>query len=263
MKLAFCGGAREVGASCVFVKIDGKNIVLDCGMRMTASKDQLPDLRMIQENGGVDAIFVSHAHMDHSGSLPVISREYPNAKIYMTHVTKDLVRMLLYDSLKIMEFKEMEIPVFAEVHVKSMLDRIVCFSPGFTFKPFDNELAVTFYNAGHVAGSAGIYISGQEGSLFYSGDFSITPQRTVEGASIPRLRPDIAIFESTYGDRLHASRENEEAKLTSKVGEVIQSGHKILIPAFALGRAQEVILILKRAINRGELPLYCVFVRFP
>ncbi len=260
MKLAFCGGAREVGASCVFVKIDGKNIVLDCGMRMTASKDQLPDLRMIQENGGVDAIFVSHAHMDHSGSLPVISREYPNAKIYMTHVTKDLVRMLLYDSLKIMEFKEMEIPVFAEVHVKSMLDRIVCFSPGFTFKPFDNELAVTFYNAGHVAGSAGIYISGQEGSLFYSGDFSITPQRTVEGASIPRLRPDIAIFESTYGDRLHASRENEEAKLTSKVGEVIQSGNKILIPAFALGRAQEVILILKRAINRGELPQFKIYV---
>jgi predicted metal-dependent RNase len=260
MKLAFCGGAREVGASCVFVKIDGKNIVLDCGMRMSSSKDQLPDLRMIQENGGVDAIFVSHAHMDHSGSLPVISREYPNAKIYMTHVTKDLVRMLLYDSLKIMEFKEMEIPVFAEVHVKSMLDRIVCFSPGFTFKPFDNELAVTFYNAGHVAGSAGIYISGQEGSLFYSGDFSITPQRTVEGASIPRLRPDIAIFESTYGDRLHASRENEEAKLTSKVGEVIQSGHKILIPAFALGRAQEVILILKRAINRGELPQFKIYV---
>lgn len=260
MKLDFCGGAGEVGASCVFIKIDNKNIVLDCGMRMGSAKDQLPDLRMIQENGGVDAIFISHAHMDHSGSLPVLSREYPNAKIYMTHITKDLIRLLLYDSLKIMEFREIEIPIFAEVHVKNMLDRIICFSPGFTFKPFDDNLSVTFYNAGHVAGSVGIYISGKEGTIFYSGDFSLTPQRTVEGASIPKLRPDIAIFESTYGDRLHSNRSNEESKLIDKVGEVIKSGHKVLIPAFALGRAQEIVLILKRAIIKRLLPEFKIYV---
>lgn len=91
MKLGFCGGAAEVEVSCIMLKLDDKNIVLDCGMRMGSTQEYLPDLRMVQENGGVDAIIVSHAHMDHTGSLPVLSREYPNAKIYMTHATKGLV----------------------------------------------------------------------------------------------------------------------------------------------------------------------------
>ncbi|KNY26386.1 MBL fold metallo-hydrolase [Pseudobacteroides cellulosolvens] len=259
MKLGFCGGAQEVGASCILLNLDGKNIVLDCGMRMGGSKEYLPDLSIIQENGGADAIVISHAHMDHTGSLPVLSREYPEAKICMTHATKDLVRVLLYDSLKIMEYRETEIPIFAEVHVKNMLDRILCFSPGFTFRPFDNDVTITFYNASHVAGAASVYISGKEGSFFYSGDFSLQPQKTVEKASFPKLRPDIAVIESTYGDRLHSSRETEERKLVEKVGEIIKEGKKILIPAFALGRAQEVILILKSAINKGVLPPFRIY----
>jgi len=259
MKLGFCGGAQEVGASCIFLNLDGKNIVLDCGMRMGGAKEYLPDLSLIQENGGADAIIISHAHMDHTGSLPVLSREYPEAKIYMTHVTKDLVRVLLFDSLKIMEYREAEIPIFAEVHVKNMMDRILCFSPGLTFKPFDNDIAVTFYHASHIAGAAAIYISGREGSFFYSGDFSLQSQRTVKKASFPKLRPDVAVIESTYGDKLHSSRETEERKLVEKVGEIIKEGKKILIPAFALGRAQEVILILKSAMNKGILSPFKIY----
>jgi Cft2 family RNA processing exonuclease len=91
---------------------------------------------LIKEYGSVDCIVLSHAHMDHSGALPVLSREYPDSRIYTTHATKDLVRILQYDSLKSWS---------------------------------------TFYSAGHIAGAVGVFLSGDEGSFFYSGDFSVTP----------------------------------------------------------------------------------------
>lgn len=259
MKITFCGGAGEVGASCYLLHIDEYNILLDCGVRMGNTREPLPDFRLIQEQGGIDAILVSHAHMDHTGSLPIISREYPEARIYMTHATKDLVRVLLYDSLKIMGSRETEIPVYGKAHVEGMLGRIVCYSPNFTFEPLPG-IRVTLYQAGHIAGAACIYIQGQEGSLFYSGDLSLFRQNSIEGAAVPKLRPDAAILESTYGDKLHGNREIEEMRLIDTVRAVIERNGKILIPAFALGRAQEVILILKRAMNRGLLPKSRVYV---
>jgi Cft2 family RNA processing exonuclease len=253
MKLSFGGGASEVGASFLMLQLDGKNIALDCGVRM--SGDAMPDFQVINEYGSVDCVVLSHAHVDHSGALPVLSREYPDARIYMTHATKDLVRILLYDSLKIMEHKESEIPMYAEMHVKKMLDNTLCFSPIHTFMPFtDSNIEITFYSAGHIAGAAGVFLSGKEGSFFYSGDFSITPQRTVEGASFPKLRPDVAVFESTYGDRLHASRNIEEERLIAKIASTTAEGGKLLIPAFSLGRSQEIILMINRAINKKQLP---------
>jgi Cft2 family RNA processing exonuclease len=261
MKLVFCGGAGEVGASCYLLNIDGKNILLDCGIRMKGGKDSIPDFRRIQELGGVDAIIVSHAHMDHTGALPIISREYPAAKIYMTHVTKDLIRVLLYDSLKIMNNAEGEIPIYAENHVQDMLNRIVCYSPQYTFEPIDNtDIKVTFYNAGHIAGAALIYIQGNEGSLLYTGDISGVDQQTVSGAMVPKLRPDVLITESTYGDKLHSNRQVEEERLVEIVKEIILKNGKVLIPAFALGRGQEIILLLKKAINKGQLPKFKIYV---
>ncbi|SKC49339.1 MBL fold metallo-hydrolase [Maledivibacter halophilus] len=261
MKINFCGGAREVGASCYLINIDNKNILLDCGIRMKGGKDSLPDFRQIQELGGIDAVVISHAHLDHTGSLPIISREYPNALIYMTHATKDLIRVLLYDSLKIMNNNEGEIPIYAETHVKNMLKKIVCYSPQYPIQIFkDKNIKVTLYNAGHIAGAVSIYIQGDEGTLLYTGDISAVDQQTVTAASLPKLRPDTMIMESTYGDKLHSNRQIEEDRLIEKVKEVIERGGKILIPAFALGRAQEIILILKKAINKNQLPKFNIYI---
>jgi len=254
MRMIFGGGASEVGASFAVLRIDNKNIALDCGIRMNGN-NIMPDFSFSKNFGSVDAVVLSHAHMDHSGALPVLSREYPNAKIYMTHATKDLIYVLLYDSLKIMEHREAEIPIFAEIHVKTMLDNVVCFSPTHTFRPFsDSNIEMTFYSAGHIAGAVGVYICGDEGSFFYSGDFSVTPQMTVEGASFPKLRPDIAVLESTYGDRLHTSRTIEEERLIETISTVTSRKGKLLIPAFSLGRAQEIILTINRAFNKNQLP---------
>lgn len=259
MELSFLGGAYEVGGSSILLNINGKNILLDSGIRQGAAKDPLPDFRTIQEKGGVDAIIISHAHMDHTGSLPIISKEYPNAKIYMNNMTKDLVRVLLQDSLKIMNNREAEIPLYAEIDVQNMLDRVFTINYQVEFPIFD-DITITFYNAGHIAGASLVYIKSKEGALFYSGDFSLFSQRTVEGAKVPKLRPDAAIFESTYGDKLHSNRELEEERLINIVNQCVLNKGKMLIPAFALGRAQEIILILKKAINKGQLKKVNIYV---
>ncbi|MFD3156044.1 MBL fold metallo-hydrolase [Haloimpatiens sp. FM7330] len=259
MKIDFLGGAGEVGASSVLLRIDNKNILFDSGIRQSASKDPLPDFRTIQQVGGLDAVIISHAHLDHIGSLPIISKEYPNARIYMNNMTKDLTKVLLHDSLKIMNNRESEIPLYAEQDVENMLNRIFTINYEVEFSIFDG-MSICFYNAGHIAGASCIYLKSREGAFFYSGDFSVFSQKTVEGAKIPKLRPDVGVFECTYGDKLHSNREIEEKKLIDLVKECINNNGKMLIPAFALGRAQEIILILKKAMNKGEIKKINVFV---
>ncbi len=259
MNLHFLGGAMEIGGSCIYLNIAGKGILMDAGIRQSGSKDPLPDFRTLQEQGGVDAILVSHAHMDHIGTLPLVSKAYPDAPVYMTAMTGDLTRVLLYDSLKIMNSREGEIPYYSEQDVLAMLGRIRPLGYQMPFPVWDG-FTLTFYPAGHIAGAACIYLSTEEGTLFYSGDFSAFSQRTIEGASIPKLRPDIAIVETTYGNRLHANRQTEEKRLVELVRECIEEGKKILIPAFALGRAQEVLLILRAAIQNQEIPAVPVYV---
>ncbi|MCD8012375.1 MAG: MBL fold metallo-hydrolase [Lachnospiraceae bacterium] len=257
--LDFLGGAMEVGASSVLVEMCGQRILLDAGIRQKAGADPLPDFRRIQEKGGLDAIVVSHAHMDHTGSLPVISKAYPNARIYMTSMTIDLTRVLLYDSIKLMNRQEEGIPAYAEKDVEQLFGRMLAvhYEQPMEILP---GITLTMYQAGHIAGAACVYLTSREGSLFYSGDFSAFAQNTIEGIRIPKLRPDVAIVESTYGDRLHSNRQVEEQTLVDTAAECIEKGGKMLIPTFALGRAQEVLLILKRAMNRGELPKTKVYV---
>ena len=259
MNLHFLGGAMEIGGSCIYLKIAGKGILMDSGIRQSGTKDPLPDFRTLQEQGGVDAILISHAHMDHIGTLPLVSKAYPNAPVYMTAMTADLTRVLLYDSLKIMNNREGEIPHYSEPDVLAMLNRIHPVGYQIPF-PILDSFTLTFYPAGHIAGAACIYLVTEEGTIFYSGDFSTFSQRTIEGISIPKLRPDIAIVETTYGNRLHANRQLEEKRLVELVRECILQKKKILIPAFALGRAQEVLLILRAAIQNQELPAVPVYV---
>lgn len=259
MKLHFLGGAMEIGGSCIYVKIAGKSILLDSGIRQSVSKDPIPDFRTIQKQGGLDAIIISHAHMDHIGTLPMISKAYPNARIYMTAMTLDLTRVLLYDSLKIMNYKEDEIPHYSEQDVLAMLNRVYPISYQTPFSIFEH-FTLTFYPAGHIAGAACVYLVTEDGSLFYSGDFSQFSQRTIEGIRIPKLRPDVSIVETTYGNRLHANRLAEEKRLVELVKECILEKKKILIPAFALGRAQEVLLVLRTAIQNQEIPAIPVYV---
>ena len=259
MKFTFGGGAQEVGASCIYFEAGGKGILMDAGIRQSGTKDKLPDFFSIQQQGSVDVILISHAHMDHIGSLPLISRMYPGALIYMTAMTRDLARVLLLDGLKIMNQTEEEIPFYNEQDMQNMFDRvrIVKYLAETEVLP---GIKATYFPAGHVAGAACINIETPDGTVFYTGDYSLFTQQTVEGARIPRLRPDIAITETTYGSRMHSNRQAEENRFVTLLAECIRQNMKILIPAFALGRAQEVLLLIRSAMLKKqipEIPVWC------
>ena len=261
MNITFLGGADEVGASSILIEIGGRRLLVDAGIRPTPKArwglagDQLPDLDQIERSGGIDAILVTHAHTDHTGALELVTERYPNVPVYATPVTIELTRVLHQDARRIMQMRleeEGELPLFDEVATARL---IAAFTPVQLNQPLTLApgLTATFFLAGHIAGAAMIGLSSSEGRILISGDISISPQRTVDGARPPAFNPDVLILESTYGGRLHANRHAEERRLVETVAEVTAAGGKVLIPAFALGRAQEILLTLGEFQRRGEL----------
>ncbi len=262
MKVTFLGGADEIGASGTLVEIGGKRLLVDCGVRHhKRDGETLPWLAAVQDAGGVDAIVLTHAHMDHSGALPVASRSF-KAPIFMTAPTRDIVSVLLTDATKIMEQeyeREGEMPLYNSALVEATIaaTRKVSFLDPVRIC---EGVSATFHPAGHILGAASVVFESAEGSLMISGDIFATDQLTVPGLMVPPLRPDGMILECTYGNRLHVNRSMEEKRLIEQLNTVIQRGGTSLIPAFAVGRSQEVLLILLRAIEQGKLPRVPIFI---
>jgi Cft2 family RNA processing exonuclease len=264
MQLTFLGGADEVGASSTLVQIGGKTLLVDAGIRISPrtsrgiQNDQLPDLRPISEAGGPDYILVTHAHTDHTGALPLVVEQYPQVPVLATAPTVELVRILQADAQRLMRSRqeqEGELPLFDELAAQRLMD---AFQPVAFRQPvrLGEGLQVTYYPAGHILGAALLVLEGEEGALVLSGDLSLTAQRTVTGAAPPTLKVDALVLESTYGGKLHANRLAEEKRLVDTLGQVIARGGKALIPAFALGRAQEVLQILLAYHDQLDVPVY-------
>jgi Cft2 family RNA processing exonuclease len=263
MKITFLGGADEVGASGILVETAGRRVLVDCGIRPSPkahaglAADQLPNLSQLESGSGkLDAVLVTHAHTDHTGALELVLERYPEVAVYATAPTLALTRVLHQDSRRIMQNRldaEGELPLFDDVAVQRLMAAMVPV-PFKTRLALADGLAATFFPAGHIAGAAMIGLESAEGRLLISGDISISPQRTVDGARPPAFHPDAFIVESTYGGKLHANRAVQERKLVETVAQVTAAGGKVLIPAFALGRAQEVLLILSEYQRHGELP---------
>ena len=262
MKIAFLGGADEVGASSTLIEIGGKRILVDAGIRPSPkvrwglAGDQLPNLSQIDSLGSLDAILITHAHTDHTGALELVTGRFPDTPVYATPPTIALTRVLHQDSRRIMQTRldeEGELPLFDDVAVQHLMS-------AFVQVPFNDRLSLgegliaTFFPAGHIAGAAMLGLESSEGRILITGDLSVSPQRTVDGVRPPAFHPDVLIIESTYGGRLHANRAVQERKLVETVARVTADGGKVLIPAFALGRAQEILLILGEFQRRGILP---------
>lgn len=264
MKITFLGGADEVGASCSFIEIAGKKLLVDAGIRISPKtsrgiqNDQLPDLQPISAAGGPDYILLTHAHTDHTGALALVMEQYPFTPVIMTRPTEALVRVLQKDALNIMKSRseeEGEMPLYDEISVNRLLDAVQLVEFKQALKLAEG-LQVTYHVAGHIAGAAMLVLESTEGTLVMSGDVSMSPQRTVKAVEVPRIKADALVLESTYGGRLHANRVAEEKRLIQTLARVTERGGKVLIPAFALGRSQELIQIIHAFADQVTVPVF-------
>jgi Cft2 family RNA processing exonuclease len=261
------GGAHEVGASCHLLQIADRNILIDSGLRPNRrGEESLPDLERLDAltHGRLDLILVSHAHIDHTGSLPLVHAQFPGIPTYCTPPTKAIVEILLQDTIRIMEMRQEEDASEFPLFQKEDVDRTL-FS--LREKPFDEwfealeGVRAAFHRAGHIVGAAAVLIETAEAKVIYSGDISVASQRTVAGmTAIDFFEPDLLILEGTYGDGIHPSRKEQEQQLAKAVAEVVEAGGTVLVPSFALGRAQEIILILKSAMYSSVIPVFPIFV---
>ncbi|MBD3387784.1 MAG: MBL fold metallo-hydrolase [Candidatus Altiarchaeales archaeon] len=235
MDFTFLGGAREVGKSSVLMQSDGLNLVFDSGIKLT----EPPTYPMPTDH--VDAVFLSHAHLDHCGNMPALHSRH-KMPVYSTAVSFELSHMLQHDSIKINKLKGYP-PTYAEKDISRMTAGEIHVQHGREYI-FHGKAKFTFYDAGHIPGSSGILVESAGKSVFYTGDTHSSDTRLLNKAVYPD-HADVVISESTYGDRLHPRRMDVERQFLDEVEETLERGGVALIPVFAIGRTQEVLLLLE------------------
>jgi putative mRNA 3-end processing factor len=235
MKFEFLGGAMEVGKSSVLMQTEGLNLVFDCGLKLT----EPPTFPLPADD--VKACFLSHAHLDHCGFLPALHRQN-RMPVYATPVTLELSHMLQNDTIKIDKLKGYPLK-YSERDIARMVQGEIPVQCGKQYR-FHDKMDFTFYEAGHIPGSAGILVESEGKSAFYTGDTHSIDTRLMNKAQYPE-HADVVISESTYGNRLHPPRKDVETAFLNEVDQTLERGGTALIPVFAIGRTQEILMLLK------------------
>ncbi|KAK9801371.1 hypothetical protein WJX73_002407 [Symbiochloris irregularis] len=252
------GAGQEVGRSCVIIKYMGKTVMLDCGVHPGRQGiNSLPFLDSVDLDE-VDIALITHFHLDHCAAVPyLLTRTNFKGRVFMTHPTKAVYGMLLRDFAKLTRAASDE-PLYTERDVDASLDRIevVDFHQTLTI----NGIQVCAYRAGHVLGAAMFMVEIAGMRALYTGDYSRLADRHLSAADLPEVKPHIVIVESTYGVSRHLAREEREDRFRGRVQQVLARGGRLLLPCVALGRAQELMLILEELWERSPalrgVPIY-------
>ncbi|MDD2709742.1 MAG: MBL fold metallo-hydrolase [Verrucomicrobiae bacterium] len=258
--------ASEIGANCYHLQWDDEGCLLDCGAHpKIEGGESLPRLDLLR-NRPVDALCVSHGHLDHLGAVPVAARECQDIPIFATYATTLIADRALHNSVNVMtrqrdELRLPEYPLFTHGEVNRLLER---FQPVAYGRPVPlGEAEITFYEAGHIQGAAGIWIEFGDESVFYTGDVKFSDMRITRGARFPERPPRTMIIECTRGgtpSQPGFTWDREIERLTAAIEEVFARGGSVLIPCFALGKTQEVLKLFHDLFEEGRMDEQPIFI---
>ncbi|MCK4429536.1 MAG: MBL fold metallo-hydrolase, partial [Candidatus Aenigmarchaeota archaeon] len=251
------GSCREVGRSCFLLQTPNSNIMLDCGISTGASgEDQYPIFSQDFNIDSLDAIVLSHAHLDHSGFIPYLYKMGYKGPVYCTEPTRELTALLQLDTVQLMQ-KEYGKSLYTSADIKNMIKYAIPLKYK-EVTDITSDVRLIFENAGHLLGSAISHFNIANGkqNIIYTGDIKYSVSNLLDPAFTQFLRCEGLIMEGTYGasNDLTPRLEDSERELISIIEETKRRGGKILMPSFAVGRGQEIMVILDK--YNVDLPVY-------
>ncbi len=262
MKLSFYGAAHEVTGSRTLLEAAGRRILIDCGMEQGADIYENPELPVAP--GEVDYILLTHAHIDHSGMLPLLVAQGYTGPIYATEATTRLCGIMLLDSAHIQESEanwrnrkakrsggEEIKPLYTVADAQQTLKQ---FHPCAYGKDLElpEGIVIRFQDAGHLLGSASIYVTAEEKTVLFSGDLGNLARPLIRDPQKP-TKADFVVIESTYGDRIHGARADYTGQLTRILQDTLDRGGNLVIPAFSVGRTQELLYLIREIKQQGRI----------
>ena len=257
------GGFREVGRSCILIQTRDSNVLLDCGLNVGNPNDKFPYFDVPEFSvRDLDAVIISHAHLDHCGLVPFLYKYGYRGPVYCTLPTRNLSTMLQLDFIQICEKEGIPSP-YSKRDVKSTVLHTIPLSWG-KVTDIAPDIKLTLHNSGHILGSSMVHLHFGKGdyNFVYTGDFKYQKTRLLEKAAVKFPRVESLLIESTYGgpqDRI-PSRQESEKELKQILNATLKREGKVLIPVLAVGRAQELLIVLEEYISKGFIDKVPIFI---
>jgi KH/beta-lactamase-domain protein len=263
IRLTAMGGFREVGRSCMFLQTAESSVIIDCGVNVGTPSKAFPRLDMPEFSiDKLDAVVITHAHLDHCGMVPFLFKYGYRGPVYMTAPTLNLATLLQLDYLEVAE-REGKLRPYRDRDVKETILHTIPLNYG-EVTDIAPDVRLTLHNAGHILGSAIVHFHIGDGqyNMAYTGDFKFGRSRLLEPATFTFPRLETMIIESTYGhptDKM-PPRQEVEKKFATIMKRALERGGKVLIPVLAVGRAQEIMLVIEDLVSKGRIPKVPVYI---
>jgi Cft2 family RNA processing exonuclease len=271
MQLIDLNRTKDIGSSCLFAKIGSFNILFDSGISPKRSGyDALPAFDKLGTTV-IDLILISHCHLDHVGSLPYVMKRQQQARVLITQASHILLPRILNNCVTVMQLQRdeqgiKEYPLYALADIEALEQHILPmqFGKSRILRKDNDEITITFFEAGHVVGASSILVEHKHRGIFYTGDVLFRDLKILRGAKWPIRKIDTVITETTRGSTVRPkerSADSETERLVGTIRDTISRGGSVLIPAFAFGRMQEILKIIGCARQKNKLqqttPIFC------